>query len=113
MTREPDFGEPGAAGESRDHQVLGHRMVSEQGTVIGRVNDVLIDQTASDDAWAVVSTGFMRSEHFVPLTSAYIADDGDVVVPYDKSTIKRAPRAAEHVLTTPVRKELAAYYGTS
>ena len=109
-TREPDFGE---TGEQRDLQVLGHRMVSDQGSVIGRVNDVLIDEGAADDRWAVVSTGLLRSEHFVPLTAAYLADDGDVIVPYDKNTIKRAPRAAEHVLTPPVRKELAAYYGTS
>ena len=88
-------------------------MVSDQGAVIGRVNDVLIDETAADDAWAVVSTGLLRSEHFVPLTAAYLADDGDVVVPYDKTTIKRAPRADEHVISSPVRAELAAYYGTS
>ena len=110
MTREAEFGE---TGESRDLQVLGHRMVSDRGAVIGRVSDVLIDESAADDAWAVVSTGLLRSEHFVPLTAAYITHDGDVVVPYEKNTIKRAPRASEHVLSSPVRKELAAYYGTS
>ena len=114
MTREPDFSETAESTESRDLQVLGHRMVTERGSVIGRVNDVLIDETATtDDAWAIVSTGVLRSEHFVPLTSAYLAVDGDVVVPYDKGTIKHAPRADDHVLTSPVRKELAEYYGTA
>jgi sporulation protein YlmC with PRC-barrel domain len=124
MEREPDFTPSGehrehsqhsehSESEQRDLQVLGHRMVTERGTVIGRVNDVLIDETATDDAWAVVSTGVLRSERFVPLTAAYLAADGDVVVPYDKNTVKRAPRADDHVLTTPVRRELAEYYGTA
>ena len=64
MTREPEFG---STDEHQDLQVLGHRMVSDQGTVIGRVNDVLIDEGSADDRWAVVSTGLLRSEHFVPL----------------------------------------------
>jgi sporulation protein YlmC with PRC-barrel domain len=116
MTRESDFSELSEAREASEHRdlrVLGHRMVTERGSLIGRVNDVVIDETATDDAWAIVSTGVLRSEHFVPLTAAYLAVDGDVVVPYDKSTVKRAPRADDHVLTSPVRKELADYYGTA
>jgi sporulation protein YlmC with PRC-barrel domain len=113
MTREPDFSESGEPSEDRDLEVLGLRMVTERGSVIGRVNDVVIDETATDDAWAIVSTGVLRSEHYVPLTKAYLATDGDVVVPYDKTTVKHAPRADDHVLTAPVRKELAEYYGTA
>ncbi|MDQ1466301.1 MAG: hypothetical protein QOH10_716 [Actinomycetota bacterium] len=107
MTREPAFD------DRHESQVSGHRMVSEAGDVIGRVNDVLVDETAVDAAWAVVRTGLTRSEHFVPLTNAYLGVDGSVVVPYDKNTVKRAPRAGEHVLTAPVREELAGYYGTT
>ena len=50
-----------------------------------------------DDVWAVVRTGLTRSEHLVPLTNAYVGVDGNVVVPYDKNTVKRAPRAREHI----------------
>jgi hypothetical protein len=105
MTHEPEFN------DSHEPRMVGHRMVSEQGAVIGRVNDVLVDDTAVSDAWAIVDPGLMRPERFVPLAAAYVADDGDVVVPYDKNTVKHAPRADDHVLTPAVREELAAYYG--
>ena len=110
MTSEPAFGDNSERSEA---QVLGQRVVSEHGEMIGRVNDVLIDDSATDRAWAVVSTGLLRTEHFVPLAEAYVGIDGNVVVPYEKNTVKKAPRADEHVLTAPVREKLAAYYGTS
>jgi sporulation protein YlmC with PRC-barrel domain len=110
MTTEPAFNDDG---DRRASQVLGQRVVSEHGETIGRVNDVLIDEAATERAWAVVSTGLLRSEHFVPLGEAYVGIDGNVVVPYEKNTVKKAPRADEHVLTAPVREKLAAYYGTS
>jgi ribosomal 30S subunit maturation factor RimM len=100
-------------GERYDQHVLGQNVVSENGDTIGRVNDVLIDETGPDGAWAVVTMGLLRSEHFVPLAEAYVGIDGNVVVPYEKHTVKKAPRADEHVLTGPVREKLAAYYGTS
>ena len=107
MNREPEFG------DSRETQVVGHPMVTEQGETIGKVNDLLIDESdTADGQWAVVSTGMLRADRFVPLASAYVATDGNVVVPYDKETVKRAPSAKEHVLSPAVRKELADYYGT-
>jgi sporulation protein YlmC with PRC-barrel domain len=96
-----------------DLQVSGHQMVTEQGTVVGRVNDVVFDDNSQDDAWAVVSVGLLKSKHFVPLTEAYLTDSGSVVVPYDKQTIKHAPAADEPVMSSHARKELADYYGTS
>jgi sporulation protein YlmC with PRC-barrel domain len=87
-------------------------MVTEHGEVVGRVNDVVFDDTAEDDAWAVVSIGLLKSKHFVPLTSAYLTDSGTVVVPFDKQTIKHAPTANDPVLSSNARRELADYYGT-
>jgi sporulation protein YlmC with PRC-barrel domain len=107
MTHEPEFS------EQAEPQVLGRKMVTDHGEVIGRVSDVLIDDTTADGAWAVVGTGLLRSERFVPLTSAYVATDGNVVVPYDKNMVKRSPRAGDHVLTRAVRQELAEYYGAA
>jgi sporulation protein YlmC with PRC-barrel domain len=111
MTNEFDVSEPSEHG---DHQVLGHDVVTANGEVIGTVNDVLMDEKADvDTAWAVVSTGRLRADRFVPLSESYRGADGSLVVPYDKNTVKHAPRADEHVLTAPVREKLSAYYGTA
>jgi hypothetical protein len=105
MKRESDLS------EARDARVLGRRMISETGTALGRVKDVLYTDQSSDGPWGVVGTGWFGTERFVPLHDAYLATDGKVVVPYDKSTVKHAPRAGDHVLVPAVRAALAAYYG--
>jgi|SRR5260221_9789696 sporulation protein YlmC with PRC-barrel domain len=111
MTSEFDVGQPR---EHADEQVLGRDVVTQNGETIGTVNDVLMDENADvDTAWAVVSTGRLRADRFVPLSESYRGADGNLVVPYDKSTVKHAPRADERVLTAPVRKKLTAYYGTT
>ena len=92
-------------------RVLGRRMIDESGTSIGRINDVLYDDPSSDDSWAVVGTGWLGKERFVPLHGAYLATDGNVVVPYDRNIVKHAPRARDHALVPAVRAALAAYYG--
>jgi sporulation protein YlmC with PRC-barrel domain len=109
MTHEFDPSQPT---EHTDLQVLGQEVVSETGEVIGKVNDVLMDESAdADAAWAVVSTGRLRGDRFVPLSESYRGADGNLVVPYDKYTVKHGPRAEEHVLTAPVREKLTSYYG--
>jgi hypothetical protein len=59
----------------------------------------------------VVRIGWLRGERFVPLHGAYVATDGNVVVTYEKSTIKHAPGTRDHVLVPAVRAALAEYYG--
>jgi len=100
-----------ALNEARDSQMLGHRMINERGETLGRVQDVLYGDQAAESPWAVVSTGWFGRERFVPLHGAYLATDGKVVVPYDKNTVRHAPRAGDHALVPAVRAELAAYYG--
>jgi len=97
--------------EARDTHVLGHRMIDDRGSFVGWVNDVLSVDPPDEAAWAVVGTRWFGTERFVPLDEAYVAIDGNVVVPYDKNTIKHAPRAGDHVLVRAVREALAAYYG--
>ena len=95
-----------------DARVVGHRMVNDHGTIVGRVKDVIYSDRSNEPAWAVVGTGWFGSERLVPLHEAYVATDGKVVVPYDKATVKHAPRARDHVLVPAVRAALAAYYAT-
>jgi hypothetical protein len=97
--------------DAQDASVLGRRMIDENGAVIGRIKDVLYGEPADDAPWAVVGIGVLGSERFAPLRDAYLADDGKVVVPYDKTLVKGAPRAGDHVLVPAVRAALAAYYG--
>jgi hypothetical protein len=74
------------------------------------VTDVLFEEGSPD--WAVVKTGLLSGEHYVPLESSYVDEDGRLIVPLFKAEIKRAPRVGrEHVITTPTRNELRDYYG--
>ena len=48
----------------------------------------------------------------MPLADVYQAEDGRVVVPYDKRTIKHAPKPnREHILSPEEESELRRYYG--
>jgi PRC-barrel domain protein len=79
---------------------------------VGKVTDVLFDDREFTPRWAVVKTGFFGGEHFVPLQNAYVDEDGRLVVPFDKASIKHAPKPrGDHVMTPEVAKELREYYG--
>jgi len=61
-----------------------------------------------------VKMGVFAGEHYVPLMNAYVDEDGRLVVPFDKSSIKRAPKVrGDHVLTAEVQRELRDYYGVA
>lgn len=110
MQRESGLREP------RGVRALSHRMINDRGVVIGRVEDVryggVSSEASTDGLWAVVATGRFGTERFVPLHEAYLASDGNVVVPYDETTVEHAPRAGNHCLLPALRAALAAYYGT-
>ena len=91
--------------------LTGHVVVDANLTKVGRVTDVLSDNRAVPN-WAVVKTGLLSGEHFVPLERAYLDAAGQLVVPLSKSDIKRAPRVrGDHVMTSRVQRELRDYYG--
>lgn len=53
----------------------------------------------------------MRSSHYVPVSTGYLTDDGTFVVPYEKRTVKSAPKAhGDHVLDSELEAELAEHY---
>jgi PRC-barrel domain len=79
---------------------------------VGKVTDVLFDDREVAPRWAVVKTGLFGGERFVPLQNAYVDEAGRLVVPFDKVSIKRAPKTrGDHVLSSEVAKELRDYYG--
>jgi hypothetical protein len=100
--------------ETRDAPVTlaGHTVVDTQLAKVGTVTDVLFDDRAAAPRWAIVKTGIISREHFVPLDNTYVDADGRLVVPLNKSNIKRAPRVRrDHVMTPETQRELRDYYG--
>ena len=70
----------------------GGNVVSTSGAKIGSIGQIYLDNTTDEPTWVTVKTGlFGTSESFVPLATATVQDT-DVVVDYDKDTIKDAPR---------------------
>ncbi len=89
-------------------------VVDMQHHIVGRVTDVLFDDREFSPRWAVVKTGFFGGERFVPLQNAYVDEAGRLVVPFDKMSIKRAPKSrGDHVLSPEIAKELRDYYGVA
>ena len=90
-----------------DRKVLDERLAS-----VGTVTDVIYDsEQAMEPRWAIVKTGMFGGEHPAPLEGSYIADSGDLVVPFDRATIKNAPKVPhDHVLTRREEDEIAEYY---
>jgi ribosomal 30S subunit maturation factor RimM len=109
MTFEHDT-QPASHEEERPMALTGRTVLDNRSAKVGKVTDVLFEEGSPD--WAVVKTGPLRGEHFVPLDSSYVDEDGRLIVPLFKAEIKRAPRAGrEHVITTQTRNELRDYYG--
>ena len=75
---------------------------------LGRIGQIYLDDETSEPTWVTVKTGlFGTSESFVPLNSARLKGD-DILVDYDKDTIKNAPRIDADGDLTP-REELALF----
>jgi hypothetical protein len=75
---------------------------------LGRIGQIYLDDETSEPTWVTVKTGlFGTSESFVPLNAARLEGD-DILVDYDKDTIKNAPRIDADGDLTP-REELALF----
>lgn len=95
--------------------VLGSRganLVGEDGTKIGTIEDIYLDEETDQPEWAAVNTGFFGSRStFVPLSDASIQGD-DLMVPYSKDQVKGAPNMdADGELSQQEEAELYSYYG--
>jgi uncharacterized protein (TIGR02271 family) len=88
-------------------------VVSEDGSKIGSVEQIFLDDETSRPEWVTVKTGlFGNGESFVPLADASVAGD-DVRVPYTKDKVKDAPRVSDSDghLDRDEEDELYRYYG--
>src|SRR4029077_2276254 len=82
------------------------------GDKIGSIGQIYVDESTGEPSWVTVRTGFFgMSESFVPLEGA--TDNGkDIMVNYDKDTVKDAPRIdADRQLSPDEKETLYAHYG--
>jgi uncharacterized protein (TIGR02271 family) len=82
------------------------------GDKIGSIGQIYVDLSTGEPSWVTVRTGlFGMSESFVPLEGA--TDNGkDIMVNYDKDTVKDAPRIdADRQLRPDEEETLYAHYG--
>jgi hypothetical protein len=95
----------------RPSRLAGHAVVDNQLKTVGTVTDVLFDEREIAPVWAVVRTGVLGGERYVPLADSYVDHEGRLVVPHAKDSIKRAPRARrDHVVTRQVALKVHEYY---
>lgn len=88
----------------------GHDVVDPENRLIGTIDDVMYNQQG-EPVWAVVNLGLLKASHYIPVASGYLAENGTFVVPYDKRTVRSAPKAArDHVLDPEVELELQHHY---
>jgi uncharacterized protein (TIGR02271 family) len=87
-------------------------VIDSEGTKIGSLGQLYLDDRTQDPSWATVKTGlFGTSETFVPLDGA-TEEGGNIRVPYTKDQVKDAPRvdSGGH-LEVDAEERLYSHYG--
>ncbi len=95
------------------NQSIGQAVHGSDGSKLGTVGQVFLDDTTGNPEWATVHTGlFGTKESFVPIADATL-DERGLTVPFDKSRVKDAPRveAENGHLDVEEEAELYRYYG--
>ncbi len=91
-------------------QYRGSDVIDPEQRLIGTIDDVVYDDDG-EPIWAVVELGLLRAAHYVPVAAGYLSDNGQFVVPYDKRTVKAAPKVRrDHVLDRSVEADLIRHY---
>ena len=90
----------------------GRTLLDRDGTRIGSIDAIYLDDQTGQAEWALVTTGlFGTKASFVPLAQATQTDD-DVRVPYDKQLVKDAPRVdPDGQLSEAEERQLWRHYG--
>jgi uncharacterized protein (TIGR02271 family) len=93
-------------------QWQGQTLTGSDGSKIGKIGDIYLDNDTGQPEWALVNTGLFGGKGtFVPLAEA-TEQGGSIRVPYDKATVKDAPAMApDGQLSQEEEAELYRYYG--
>ena len=93
--------------------LTGGNAVDSEGSKIGSVGQIYLDDRSGQPEWVTVKTGlFGTSETFIPLRDAEVSGQ-DLKVPYSKDKVKDAPRVsdADEHLDVEQERKLYEYYG--
>jgi uncharacterized protein (TIGR02271 family) len=93
----------------------GGNVIGSDGEKIGSVEQIFLEDSTGEPAWATVKTGlFGMSQSFVPLADA-TASGSDIRVNYSKEQVKDAPRIddSDGRISPAEEDELYRYYGMS
>ena len=90
----------------------GRTMVDRDGSRIGTIDAIYLDDRTGQPDWALVNTGlFGTKASFVPLAQAFQSDN-DVLVPCDKQLVRDAPRVdVDQRLSEAEEQQLWRHYG--
>ena len=90
----------------------GRTLVDQDGSRIGSIDAIYLDDQTGQPEWALVTTGlFGTKASFVPLAQA-TQTGHDVGVPYDKQLVKDAPRVdPDGQLSEAEERRLWRHYG--
>ena len=93
-------------------QFRGEILADADGDEIGTIEEIYLDAETDAPEWALVNTGmFGTKSTFVPLRDAG-EDDGALRVPYEKATVKDAPKIdPDGQLSQREESELYRHYG--
>lgn len=70
--------------------LIGCKAYDRDGTRIGTVDEVYLDDATGAPEWAAVRTGLFSRDAFVPLAPSTVVDDR-LLVPFERSVIRRSP----------------------
>ncbi|MFI6644209.1 PRC-barrel domain-containing protein [Streptomyces sp. NPDC050504] len=70
--------------------LIGRKAFDRNGTKIGTVDEVYLDDATGVPEWAAVRTGIFGRDAFVPLEPSELVDDV-LRIPFDRSLIREAP----------------------
>jgi uncharacterized protein (TIGR02271 family) len=90
----------------------GREVVGSDGEKIGTIEDIYLDRQSGEPEWAAVKGGLFGTKiSFVPLVDASPTDE-QLRVPYDKATVKDAPKIdADGELSPQEEEQLYRHYG--
>lgn len=70
--------------------LIGRKAIDRNGSKIGTIDEVYLDDATGVPEWAAVRTGLFSRDAFVPLEPSELVGDA-LRVPFDRSLIKDAP----------------------
>lgn len=103
-----------SAARMTSDELSGLNVYATDGSKVGSVAQVYIDDVSDEPAWVTVKTGlFGTKESFIPLSGAR-HEGTDLHIPYESSVVKDAPRMdADQHLDPSQEGELYRHYGLS